>query len=254
MIEKMIKQEKQDGDVFNLYDAIAKATAEFPDLPRTKTVKFTTKNGHSKNFDYAPYHKVIQCIRPSLSKQGVSVMQAVHSEREGFMSMTLVVAGHGAMIASTIEFPHKKDIQEFGADVTYYKRYQVCSFFCLEGDPDADDFDLDKASEETPKAESKNKLENTVTKIETLSQRTVAKESPISEPEPEPKKPVTPQPISERLTYAMKQLRWKMEDFNKFCKQRPDKFPDFVHASNLSDAGKETLWNLLIEEAGVIPF
>src|SRR5687767_6917774 len=144
--------EQEPGAINKLYDAIGRASAVFPDLPRTATGRIG-KNGE-RSFQYAPYHKVVKCIRGTLADNGVSFMQPIHTEEDGKVSITLLVCGHGAAITSTLKFVQSNDPKVFGADTTYHKRYQLTSFFGLEGDPDADDFETDVAEVASKTAKS----------------------------------------------------------------------------------------------------
>lgn len=262
MTDSLIFNESEPGGLNKLYEAIGKASAKFPDLPRTATGQV----GKDRKFQYAPYHKVVRCIKPDLAEQGVTFLQPLHTEEDGKVSITLIVAGHGAVIASTLKFDKSPDVKVFGADSTYHKRYQLTAFFGLEGDPDADDFD-DSVSEVTAKvskpvqiepkrAESapaktvEVKRESTVENNAAPETRTEAKEASGTSKEVQK----DTRSIGEKLTDAMKQLAWKMEDFDKFCKEYPEEFPDFVSAAKLPPAGKIKLYEMLVLYKKVAPF
>lgn len=254
----LIEQSGVPANMNTLYEAIGKASAAFPDLPRTATGQV----GKDRKFKYAPYHKVVQCIKPSLAANGLGFIQPIHTEVEGYVSITLVVFGHGGTIASTLKFKQDTDPKVFGADCTYHKRYQLTSFFGLEGDPDADDFDnsvvetTTKVSKTVP-AESKPAAKPETKALEGSNEgqakdATVA--ASVSEAPKASKVQQDTRSIGAKLTDAMKQLIWKMEDFDTFCKQYPEDFPGFISASKLSPDGKQKLYDMLVLHKAVAPF
>src|ERR1700752_3412960 len=135
---------KIEGDPTKLFEELAKAQAEFVPVPRP-----AAGQSGGKTFKYANYATVIRCVRPALSKYGISVIQPLHS-RGDMGATTTILAGHGARITSSFLFKAdyvKKDKfgniaddpQEFGRCHTYYRRYQLQAMLGIEGDKDADD-------------------------------------------------------------------------------------------------------------------
>lgn len=236
------------GELPKLFAAIGLAQAAFPALPRTATGQV----GKDRKFQYAPYHKVVQCIKMPLAKNGVSFVQALQSDGE-IASITLLVAGHGAILSSTLKFKQDSDIKVFGAAVTYNKRYQLTAFFGLEGDPDADDFEDDisevrviPAKEQVAKPAVQAKVESApVAAKETAKEVNQAENKSVQK---------DTRSIGEKLTDAMKQLNWKMPDFDKFITDNQAEFPGVVSAAKLSADMKIKLYDLLVSRKMVAPF
>lgn len=254
-----------DGDATKMLDGIAKAMAAFPAMPKTAQ----GQTGHQK-FKYTPYRKVVQCIKPSLAENGIGWTQSLHTEN-GNAALTLLVFGHGAAMRSTLEFPRNPDIKVFGAEVTYNKRYQLTSFFGLEGDPDADDFEDDVVETKTatkPEVITEKKSETAIVGNGTVvqdskpsnqtngKQETKTVTDPVSVQPKEPKRTVQKdtRSIGEKLTDAMKQLNWSMVDFDSFCRDNENHFPGFTSASKLPAEQKLKLHSLLIEKSMISPF
>lgn len=233
------------GDTSKLFDAIGKSMSVMRALPRTSTGKLTA----SQSFKYAPLRKVVECIKADLHTNGVSFMQALHTDRE-CAAVTLIIAGHGASVTSTFAFERNPDPKKFGADSTYYRRYQLTSFFGLEGDPDADDF-------EDPVSEVKEVSAEKVVETREEPKEVVQPQQTSDKPrvaDIKPKKTEAVKSINDALIGAMKQLNWSMDEMNAFCREFPQHFPNFVKATALSDVGKATLLTLLGEHKGVAPF
>ncbi len=246
--------------VLKLYEAIGQAQDEFKPVPKKKDGQVG-----SQKFKYADYKTLVKCIRPALLAKGVHFIQALHTE-ENKSAVTLVVSGHGAQIASTFLFDAPTKPQDFGKDSTYYRRYQLQSFFCLEGDKDADDPDDDddsdivvaKPAETKPVVVQKQPEKKAVSKavVDDLSE--IAKAEPkVRADKPVEGKASGPESIrspNELLMDAKKQLNWEMKDFDAFCKEHPSVFPNFVAATKLTGEEKILLFKLLVSEKNVVPF
>lgn len=249
-----------------LYEALYKVRAELPALPKTAT-GYVGK----REIQYAPYRKVWDCIKTAVAKHGITVLQPLHSEDAETASITLIIAGHGAAIHSRLSFKRHADIKEFGAEVTYNKRYQLTSFFCLEGDPDADDYDVAESSNSNPVREvvpdsaQLQKRANEPTPRHSGGPNGNGKSS--SEPassgdavSPAPKaakdtaKASAPRSIGDRLTDVKQQLGWELSDFEDFCKKFPEDFPNFVSVIKLPAPQKEKLLELVVKHTGAAPF
>jgi hypothetical protein len=176
-------------------------------------------------------------------------MQALHTDGS-CAAVTLIVAGHEASITSTFAFDRNPDAKKFGADSTYYRRYQLGSFFGLEGDPDADDFE-DPVVEPQPVVTEKPVAKDAVPTPTNEPVKASDKVAPKDKPAEKAKETKA---INQVLMDAMKQLTWEMKDMNAFCLEFPDKFPNFVSAIKLSDVGKATLLALLMEHKQIAPF
>lgn len=122
----------KDNAVEELFSAIGACQSEFPALP--KSAKGQAGGGR---FNYVPLDQVIEGMKPQLKEYGVSYSQLLHSEDKE-SALTLVVAGHGALVSTTFKFARDRNPQDAGKQVTYYRRYQLLSFFGIVGDQDAD--------------------------------------------------------------------------------------------------------------------
>jgi hypothetical protein len=135
---------KIEGDPTKLYEALAKAQAEFAPVPKLDDGQV----GNDRRFKYASYATVMKCVRPALAANGIAFLQPLHW-RNGKAVTTTIIAGHGASIQTSFAFnadyikmnkfnEKKDDCQEFGRAHTYYRRYQLQSILGIEGDDDAD--------------------------------------------------------------------------------------------------------------------
>lgn len=186
-IEIQLDTLKIKGDPTKLYEALAQAALDFTAVPKTSTGQV----GQQK-FKYAGYAKLMRCVRPALSKHGISILQPLHW-REDLAISTTIVAGHGASIQSSFAFDAKferkqkdgtvvSDPQEFGRHHTYYRRYQLQAMLGLEGDADADD--LPDVNEERESAQYVEPARDSVTGEAVPAKRPKASESAEQKPAP----------------------------------------------------------------------
>jgi hypothetical protein len=271
-----------EENVGKLYEAIGRASAAFQPVPKNQAGQY----GNQK-FSYAPYHVLRKCILPSLTANGVSIMQPLHREGNRVAS-TLIVAGHGAAISSTVTFDlnhesidrftkeKKFDVQLFGKDHTYWRRYQLQAFFCLEGDADAadpDDIappkpenrDAESAAARPDSNGSKAKDQSSPANVQPAKR---ADDAPVDDKggsekptgngsvdaQKQPVKSGDARTLNDKLLEAMKQLKWTMKDLDAFARENIESFPGFVQATKMTDNQKLTMWNLLVESKGVVPF
>jgi ERF superfamily len=244
------------GDPTKLYEALAKAQSEFLPVPKASTGQI----GQQK-FKYAGYAKLMRCVRPALTANGIAIIQPLHS-REDMAVTTTILAGHGASIISSFSFKaefSKKtkdgqvidDPQEFGRHHTYYRRYQLQAMLGIEGDADADDLP-DVNEEPTQYAEHKSSpVAATPPKAEaSVEKKPAAVKEQKTNGSAKPSAPSTPvesvKTVNERILVRMKQLGWKMPEVKAFYVEHVN--PEgFDKADNLTIEQKNELLNKLTD-------
>lgn len=232
-----------NGDPTKLYEALAKAQAEFLPVPKGDEGMV----GFDRKFKYAGYATLMRCTRPALSANGIAIMQPLHS-RNGQAVSTIILAGHGASIVASFHFKAEyqkatkagtvDDPQEFGRNHTYYRRYQLQGLLGLEGDDDADALpkhDQAQFTEKAPKSEPKS---------ETKSE---PKAAPLPSAPPEP---VDPAAVNKRIASAAKQLKWGLPQIVEFYKKHIDA-AGFEKSEDLSPESKARLLKLMVEVNGL---
>lgn len=261
-----------EGNPAQLYEALAKAQGEFPDIPR-----LSDGQAGSRKFRFAGYATIIKCIRPALTKYGITVLQPLHSRDEPVT--TTILAGHGAAIISSLSFPPQKDPQEFGKQHTYYRRYQLQAMLGLEGDKDADESDIPVATQgysepaaapkkEEPKAKAppapKANGESAAKPVATASGQKTNGSVKASEPTtngaaPNPQEIVdgiAPEKLNGYLSAVMKQMDppWKVIDIRKFYAEHFDAENEMPAPDAMDPALKRQILTKIIEVKKVAPF
>ena len=233
-----------DGDATKLFEALAKAQAEFEAIPEDAQGQI----GKDRRFKYADFMTLIRHTRPYLVKHGLLLIQPLHYQ-DGMAVTTTIIAGHGARIESSFAFGADPNPQEFGRAHTYYRRYQLQAILGIEGE------DADEARSANEKRNAafveKEPVKKTNGKAE--SKPPVAQAQPALDAEPAPKVAEDQRPVNTRIIDGMKQLSWKMDDLKAFYKAEIDK-KGFDKADNLPAETKEKLWQLMVQKKGVAPF
>lgn len=125
-----------------LYEALAKAQAEFSTVTATSRVTF--KN---VDFKFAPLPEILGAVRPALNKFGLTLTQQTKhipfGNANGIKVVTTLLHESGVSydIESVPVFYNVNDIKNLGAQVTYLRRYEVKTLLGIEADSEELDMD-----------------------------------------------------------------------------------------------------------------
>lgn len=121
-----------------LFEALAKAQAEFIEMSRDAAVEFEDKRGGKRQFYYATLAEVLASVRPALNKHGLAILQPFDGER-----VVTILAFGSSRLEVDAWLPKWNSAQDLGSALTYIKRYQLKS---LLGVNDGEDDDGNAAS------------------------------------------------------------------------------------------------------------
>ena len=142
------EQAKKDHSILEpevmapLFEALAKAQAEFGSVTATSRVTF--KN---VDFKFAPLSEILGAVRPALNKYGLTLTQQTKhipfGNANGLKVVTTLLHESGASYAieSVPVFYNVNDIKNLGAQVTYLRRYEVKTLLGIEADSEELDMD-----------------------------------------------------------------------------------------------------------------
>lgn len=125
-----------------LFEALAKAQAEFSTVTATSRVTF--KN---VDFKFAPLSEILGAVRPALNKYGLTLTQQTKhipfGNANGIKVVTTLLHESGVSydIESVPVFYNINDIKNLGAQVTYLRRYEVKTLLGIEADSEELDMD-----------------------------------------------------------------------------------------------------------------
>ena len=129
-----------------LATALAKASADFPDIKKDAKVSIPTKAGGQFEFKYATLGAIYKAVRPALSENGLSIVHLV----DGPALVTVLQHSSGESISSTIPIGQPREWKEYGSALTYAKRYAVSGLLGVAADDDTDASMLDDSGPSEP--------------------------------------------------------------------------------------------------------
>lgn len=124
-----------------LYAALAKAQSKFDPVIADTLVNVKMKNGGSYDFKYAPLAQINEKTRPALTANGIAVLQPIETDASGERWLiTRIVHEAGGMMENRIALPRgMADVKDFGATVTYLRRYCLSSMLGIAADSEPDE-------------------------------------------------------------------------------------------------------------------
>jgi ERF superfamily len=145
--------------------ALAAAQAEFPAIPREKTVTVRTREQGTYSFSYATLDAILAATRPALNKQGLALVQLLE-HHDGLPAVrTELRHKDGGVLGSSFPLPSVPSTpQQLGSLLTYLRRYTIIALLGVAAEED------DDAAQAAEPAQPKAK-----------------KRKPKPEPEPEPR-------------------------------------------------------------------
>lgn len=135
-----------------LFEALAKAQAEFESVTATSRVTF--KN---VDFKFAPLSDILAAVRPALNKYGLTLTQQTKhiplGNANGVKVVTTILHESGVSydIESVPVFYNVNDIKNLGAQVTYLRRYEVKTLLGIEAD--SEELDMDNVPNQSQSAQ-----------------------------------------------------------------------------------------------------
>ena len=142
-----------------LFEALAKAQAEFSTVTATSRVTF--KN---VDFKFAPLSEILGAVRPALNKFGLTLTQQTKHIPFGNANEIKVVttllheSGASYDIESVPVFYNVNDIKNLGAQVTYLRRYEVKTLLGIEAD--SEELDMDNVPYHSQSAQQTGNYDN----------------------------------------------------------------------------------------------
>lgn len=135
------KDEYRSSEVKDLFAALAKAQGDMPAASLNKT------NPYFKS-RYADFSEIVKASRPSLTKNGLGVLQEIKITEDGQSVLhTILTHASGQWIESRMRIiPPKNDIQSISSYVTYLKRLCYASLIGVAIGEDDDDGEVAMAN------------------------------------------------------------------------------------------------------------
>lgn len=129
--------------------ALAKAQAKFPTIPKDKVATIISPKG-SYRYKYADLADVLSAIRPALTDNGLAVVQTVEILEKGYRLDTQLLHASGQFLGSSVLLDRWPDPKQYGIEMSYMRRYQLCALVGVASDDDTDSDGLDAKSAKKP--------------------------------------------------------------------------------------------------------
>lgn len=131
-----------DGGLGEFFGALALAQGAFEALVKNRAVTIRPKEKASYSFRYADLEEIRTKTTPALAANGFALTQLVTNKPAGGIHLRTIL-GHksGARMESLLDVPRGREgeIKDFGAYVTYLRRYVVGAMLGVAADDDLDE-------------------------------------------------------------------------------------------------------------------
>ncbi len=136
-----ITQSTSAGLDASLFAALAAAQGDFQPIEKNREVAIRSDKG-SYAFRYADLEQILSKTRPALAKNGLALFQVLGTKGDDATLRCELVHSAGGRLVSELTIPGPtsvRDPKQFGAQVTYFRRYMVTSLLGVAADDDLDD-------------------------------------------------------------------------------------------------------------------
>ena len=132
-----------ESNVTKVSEAFSKAWAEIETPKHNKKVTVRMKNGGSYQFEYTDLTGIYDAIKPSFSKNGLSVTQdlkTIIDNGKTYLSVTTkIIHSSGEYLESSpIIVLVNSNMQDMGGQATYLKRYSLSAILGISTEQDDD--------------------------------------------------------------------------------------------------------------------
>lgn len=126
-----------------LYAALARAQGKFQPITKNREVQIRLKAGGSFKFRYADIEEINAKTRPALAEEGLALIQPPQCDPATGATWieTLLTHKDGGVIRSRLDIKPLGtygDPKEFGAAISYLRRYSVVAMLGVAADDDLD--------------------------------------------------------------------------------------------------------------------
>lgn len=141
-----------DNNLASLYAALAAAQGAFPPIAKNREVTIQPREGRAYRFKYADLENILAAVRPALAVNGLAFVQPIVQEGDVSYLRSVITHKDGAELASTIRVPSSdaRDPKQYGALLTYLRRYMACSILGVAADDDLDEDGHEAANDSRP--------------------------------------------------------------------------------------------------------
>lgn len=183
----------EERQAFN--EALASAQAEFPIVPKGRTVTVQKKAGGTYSYTYAPLDSILEAVRPVLASHGFALIQLLEDDGRGPALRTELRHKAGGQVSGTFPLREAEDMQGLGSNLTYLRRYAITAILGLATETDDDGHGQAGETKTAPKPKPKPKPKGPDFPI------------PSAPPDPDPEPGPELAPLVTEVTAKLERLR-----------------------------------------------
>lgn len=127
-----------DAPTPRLNDALAKARAKFPAIPKNRTSRVMKDGKLLYEFHYADLADVLSAVDPSLSENGLSIGDEIKPDANMLWLHVTLRHSSGEMRRSIVNLPANQDPQRWAAFLSYMRRYVASALLGVASEEDDD--------------------------------------------------------------------------------------------------------------------
>lgn len=140
-----------EGGMGPMYAALAKAQGAFKPIVKNRAATIHQKGKTAYSFTYADFQEIREKTTPALSENGICLFQLVTEADNATVIRTVLGHTSGAQIEGLMRVPRGDgDIKDFGAAITYLRRYIVTAMLGVAADDDLDENGDDRGEGQSP--------------------------------------------------------------------------------------------------------
>jgi hypothetical protein len=128
----------------NLTEALARAQRRFTPVPKNRTATVQTRTGGTFTYRYADLGDCLNMALPILADEGIAFTQPLTRKDDGKLYVVTIISYHPAggtketEMSDGLPLTEGLDPQVFGGQLTYWRRYDGCSFLGIAPEEDTD--------------------------------------------------------------------------------------------------------------------
>lgn len=189
------------GSMGEFFGALAKAQAMFMPIEKNKNVTIRPRDKPSYSFKYADLAEILEKTKAGRAESSLALTQLVTNKSSsvgGVMIRTILGHSSGARMEAVLDVPRGREgeVKDFGAYITYLRRYIVGPMLGVAADDDIDQ-DGSEGHDDPPMVDGHPS---------------------------EPRNPAPSNPAESPLLRDAKSVRELSTAFNKFSPENKDRF------------------------------
>ena len=120
--------------------ALARAQAGFKTIAKTRVARVESRREGARGYTYtyADLGDIIEAVRGALTAEDLAFTQQMVPDGQQLLLRTVLLHGSGQWLESSVPLDTRCSPQEFGSQLTYFRRYSLCGILGVVAEDDDD--------------------------------------------------------------------------------------------------------------------